>query len=169
MYFELLSADNPIDHLIRWNVNECAKHDNANGFIIQHMHILSHISVVKDSDYWEAWSVQNGKIDGNEYGYDDKWSPLPDYLVPECCDEIAESKDGIVIYSSEVYWIPKESRERSLVDRWTPQLHSPANELRMCYKFDCDVEYLICKRDYSWNYKSILEELDNVRKRVNHN
>ena len=87
--------------------------------------------------------MQNGKIDGNEYGYDDKWSPLPDYLVPECRDEIDESKDGIVIYSSEVYWIPKESREWALIDRWPVQSCSPAHELRVCYKFDCDVKYII--------------------------
>ena len=150
MYFEVLSANNSVDHLIRWNVNECAKCANANGYIIQHMYIFSHISVIKDSDYWEAWSVQNGKIGGSDYGYDDKWSPIPECFVPECRDAIDESEDGKVFYSSEVYWIPRGSSEWELINKWPVEFCSPANELPICYKFDYDVnEYLICKRHYS--------------------
>lgn len=75
-----------------------------------------------------------------------------------------------MIYSSEVYWIPRESIVGILVDKWTTQLCNPANELSMCYTFNCNVnEYLICKRIYSWNYKCILEEFDNVRKSNNNN
>lgn len=40
----------------------------------------------------------------------------------------------------------------------------------MCYKFDCDVEkYFICMINYSWNYKRILEEYDNIQKRNSNN
>lgn len=147
------------DLIINWNIPAIAKGENKTGFIIQHMRIESHIDCVQNNDYWEAWYVIDGNIEKSSVRYDDSWSPIPSFWITECEDEI-KSSDGLVIYRSKVYWIPKDSEVYNIVDQWQPDLQSPAQELKMTYHFDCDVDaYFVCERNYTWQYKNILKAL----------
>ena len=158
-YTTIQLRNREFDLIINWNIPVIAKGDNKTGFIIQHIIIESHIDCIHDNDYWEAWQVINGDIEQGSACYDDSWSPIPSFLIAECADAINAS-DGLAIYRSNVYWIPRGSEIYNIVEQWHPDLQSPAQELKMTYNFDYDVDaYFVCERNYTWEYKNILKIL----------
>ena len=80
-YYEIVSCADSLDLCVKWNVSQIAGHKDASGVILQHMNMDSHISCLHSTSYWEMWEVVDGKVLGNEYGYDDKWSALPSFLI----------------------------------------------------------------------------------------
>lgn len=158
-YYETIGSD-LINITIKWNVRNIAGNDSAEGFILQHMNIESNISSVPNSDYWEAWQVVDGYIDRKDYAYDDNWNPLPSYLVDCCRDEINASLDGIVRYSAEVFWIPRQSKAYNEIIQWSPASGSLAGDLPTAMILNQDVkDFLVCKRRHEWNYKQILGKI----------
>ena len=151
------SPETYIDFKIKWNISAISGEKSQTGFIIQHMHIDSHIDCVPGCDYWEAWHVTNGPIEQDNGSYDDNWSPLPSFLIEDFRDEINAS-DGIIKYCSEVYWIPQDSDIYAVVSTWQREVVGHAGNLRMTHQFSCDVEqYFVCNRYHEWNYKKYLK------------
>ena len=144
---------------IKWNISTIANEDNATGFVLQNMHIRSNISGIKTEEYWEAWAVQNGKIDGAEYTYDDNWSPIPSYFIVECRTAIQSLKDGLICYDSNVYWIPYGTATYDEIMGWNSEICSPAGELRTSKEILHDLKnFYVCSRHYQWNYKLLLHK-----------
>ena len=158
-YYSVLKSGNKNpDLVIKWNVPAISNGNNETGFILQHMRIDSHIDFVESEDYWETWHVTDGRIEGETECYDDNWSPIPNFVIADYEDEINESS-GIINYFSKVYWIPKESDVYKIVEQWSPDVSSPAQELKMAYQFHQNIdEYFVFDRLYSWNYKNILQD-----------
>lgn len=46
------------------------RHKGASGIILQRMDINSRISCLRSVSYWEMWKAVDGKVAGNEYGWD---------------------------------------------------------------------------------------------------
>ena len=121
------------------------------------MNIKSNVSSVHSNDYWECWHVKEGALEDRTADYDDNWSPIPSYFVSLCKNEILESSNGKIIYSSQVYWVPGKSIEYKDIETWKPISRSPAGDLPMTYDFNYDMsKYFICNRFYEWNYKEEL-------------
>ena len=158
-YTETTKSD-ATDIQIKWNVIAIAGNSIATGYILQHMHIRSHISCVSEDDYWEAWPVLEGCINRKNYKYDDNWSPIPACLVAYFAEEINASSDGIIQYHSEVFWIPERTEAYEEVSQWKPVDGSGAGDLPTARVLDQDVrEYFVCRRQHIWDYKQILEEV----------
>lgn len=161
-YYEIVPCVDSLDLHIKWNVSQIAGYENASGIILQHMNMSSHISCLRSISYWEMWEVVDGKVLGNEYGYDDKWSSLPSFLVYNCEDDIVQSSDGIVKFTSKVYWIPFECDAYKEIIKWDVGAVSEASELKSSFRLTSNVEqYYVFDRAYIWNYKDILHQLRN--------
>lgn len=159
-YYKVISCKDDVDHKIKWNILDISGDKFATGFVIQHMKIKSNISTTKNEEYWEAWAVNNGQIDGSDDLYDDNWSPIPSYLVSECRTEIQDSKDGTVCYESDVYWIPSGSEVYEEISLWKSVDGSPAGDLATSKEFlHIRDAFYICSRHHQWNYKEILQKL----------
>lgn len=158
-YYKIIPSGDEVDHKIKWNISTIANEDHATGFVLQNMHIKSNISAIKTEEYWEAWPVHNGKIDGAENTYDDNWSPIPSYFILECKSAIQSSKDGIICYDSNVYWIPNGTAVYDEVMRWSSATCSPAGELQTSKEISHDMkDFYVCSRHYQWNYKLLLQK-----------
>lgn len=158
-YYRVISCKDDVDHKIKWNVISIAKEKFATGFVLQHMRIKSNILSVKNEEYWEAWSVRNGQIEDDDNSYDDNWSPIPSYFILECRSAIQSSKDGLICYDSEVYWIPKGTVAYNEVSLWNCTTCSPAGELPTSKEISHDVkDFYVCSRHYHWNYKLLLQK-----------
>lgn len=115
---------------VKWNVSRIAGHKDASGIILQCMNMNSHISCLRSISYWEMWEVVDGKVVGNECGYDDKWSLLPPFLFRDYEDEILQSSDGVVKFTSKVYWIPLGCDAYKEIIKWDIGVVPEASELK---------------------------------------
>ena len=170
-YFEIsFSQKHSPDLRIKWNVDAFISQNCTTGFIVQHMNIRNNISSVKSDDYWESWHIKEGILENRRTDYDDNWSPIPSYFILACEEEIAKSSDGIITYSSQVYWIPGNSTEYRKIKTWKPVNGSPAVDLPMTYTFNYDLsEFFICNRFFEWNYKEELSKIKDSDKTAIHN
>lgn len=159
-YHEIVSCADNLDLYVKWNVSEIAGSIKASGIILQHMNMDSHISCLRSISYWEMWEVVDGKVLGNEYGYDDKWSSLPSFLICDYEDEIAQSSDGVVKFTSKVYWIPLECDAYKEIIKWDVGVVPEASELKSSVTLASNVDqYYVCDRSYEWDYKDILNQM----------
>lgn len=163
-YYEVVSCVDRLDLCIKWNVPQIAGYKDASGIILQRMNMDSHISCLRSVSYWEMWEVVDGKVLGDEYGYDDKWSALPPSLIRDYEDEIAQSSDGAVKFTSEVYWIPLKCGAYKEIIKWDVGAVPEASELKSSVTLTSNVDqYYVCNRSYEWNYKNILHQMHNKR------
>lgn len=163
-YYEIVSCVDSLDLYVKWNVSQIAGHKDANSIILQRMNMNSHISCLRSVSYWEMWEVVDGKLLGDEYGYDDKWSALPSYLIWDYEDEIAQSSDGVVKFTSEVYWIPLKCDAYKEIIKWDVGTVPEASELKSSVTLTSNVhQYYVCNRSYEWNYKNILHQMHNKK------
>lgn len=159
-YYETVSCADSLDLCIKWNVSQIAGHKDASGIILQRMDMNSHIPCLRSILYWEIWEVVDGNVLGNEYGYDDKWSALPSLLICDYEDEIGQSSDGVVKFTSKVYWIPLGCNAYKEIIKWDVGAVSEASELKSSVILASNVDqYYVCDRSYEWNYKDILHRL----------
>jgi len=157
MFYKVVDSKSKTDLWIKWNTGAICM--GQSGFIIQHVSIKSHIDSVRDNDYWESWEITDGRIHQEDIKFDDEWSPIPDVFIPCCREEIEKSPDGIISYSSCVYFVPIDSVVHEEISKWMVDRNSPANELPMTYNFKTNVDdYYICSREYVWHYKELLQE-----------
>lgn len=160
-YYEIVSCADSLDLCVKWNVSQIAGHKDASGVILQHMNMDSHISCLRSTSYWEMWEVIHGKVMGNEYGYDDNWSALPSSLVGYYEDEILHSSDGVVKFTSKVYWIPLGCAAYKEIIKWDVGVVREASELKSSVTLFSNVDqYYVCDRFYEWNYKDILYQMN---------
>lgn len=163
-YYEIVSCADSLDLCVKWNVPKIAGRKDASGIILQHMNMNSHISCLQSISYWEMWEVMNGKVMGNEYGYDDNWSALPSSLVGYCEDDIVQSSDGVVKFNSKVYWIPFGCDVYKEIIKWGVGVVPEASELKSSVTLASNVDqYYVCDRSYEWDYKDILNQMLNKK------
>lgn len=159
-YYEIVSFGDCLDLCVKWNVSQIAGHKDASGIILQHMNMDSHISCLRSISYWEMWEVVDGKVLGNEYRYDDNWSALPSSLVGYCEDDIVQSSDGVVKFTSKVYWIPFGCDVYKEIIKWGVGVVPEASELKSSVTLASNVnQYYVCDRSYEWDYKDILTQM----------
>lgn len=160
-YYEIVSFGDCLDLCVKWNVSQIAGHKDASGIILQHMNMDSHISCLRSISYWEMWEVVDGKVLGNEYRYDDNWSALPSSLVGDFEDEIVQSSDGVVKFTSKVYWIPLGCGSYKEIIKWDVGVVPEASELKSSVTLASNVDqYYVCDRSYEWDYKDILYQMN---------
>lgn len=160
-YYEIVSLGDSLDLCVKWNVFQIVGHKDASGIILQRMNMDSHISCLRSTSYWEMWEVIHGKVMGNEYGYDDNWSALPSSIVGYYEDEIVQSSDGVVKFTSKVYWIPLGCDAYKEIIKWDVGVVPEASELKSSVTLASNVDqYYVCDRSYEWNYKDILYQMN---------
>lgn len=160
-YYEIVSCVDSLDLYVKWNVSQIAGYKDASGIILQRMNMDSHISCLRSVSYWEMWEVVDGKVLGDEYGYDDKWSALPPSLIWDYEDEIAQSSDGVVKFASEIYWIPLKCGAYKEIIKWDVGAVPEASELKSSVILASNVDqYYVCDRSYEWDYKDILNQMN---------
>lgn len=159
-YYEIIPCVDNLDLYVKWNVSKIAGHKDASGIILQRMNMNSHISCLRSISYWEMWEVVDGKVVGNECEYDDKWSSFPSFLIRDYEDEIAKSSDGVVKFTSKVYWIPLECDAYKEIIKWDVCVVPEASELKSSFTLTSNVDqYYVCDRSYEWNCKDILHRI----------
>ena len=164
---------------IKWNVEQIADCEKANGYIVQHFtrkEIPTNIITSNDEDYYEAWKVINGLIiysDGKTSSdFDDAFALGMNFVDEVSSEELADhvcrsaGTTGEIRFNGEVYWIPIDDELYSVVDKWENGAIICAGNLKATYKFDeIKSRKILFRRSeiiHKWNMKEENKIYDNV-------
>ena len=127
--------------LIKWNVPLITSNSNASGFIVQKFgRKLSPPDALKnknllDTEYYEAWKVENGAISPEDHGECDDMFSIGEYLCFPTREFICSlDTKGRFEFTGSVYWIPESSPLYRIVNSWSKEEVPQANGLRATYQ-----------------------------------
>ncbi|MBQ9038541.1 MAG: hypothetical protein IJ119_03530 [Clostridia bacterium] len=117
----------------KWNTSVIIRTtDVKSGFIVQHIvrNTRDTRNIYADNEdynhsYWEAWPVQDGRITLDDYGYNDRWTNVPEdweMRTPEyqrkwLYDVLLERKKstGIIKIIGQEFWAPHDDELEKIV------------------------------------------------------
>lgn len=162
---EYHSDTTTFEYCINWNVSEISSEEHASGYIVQHFRRKSTPQnfLIDDTDYWEAWKVNNGINVDRGSVCDDTFA-----VRIELADAFRKSlrTRGRYDLNGDVYWVPSSSEIFTTIDSWSTTTVHGACGLKASYEKPVGIDsYFVFSRpqfSHSW---SLVDDSE-IRERV---